>query len=137
MDEASSQRLHALLDTILPASEDGRMPSAAELDFEAYLESQAADFQPALAEILARFEDGFAEQPLAARVNLARQIAGADSRAFNKLVFHIYDCYYQNPLVRGLIGTHPAPIFPTGNEIPAGDLGSLAAVQARGKGYRR
>ncbi len=137
MDEASSRRLRALLDTILPASDDGRMPSAAELDFSAYLETQAADFQPVLADIMSRFEDGFAEQPLAARVERAREVASADSRAFNKLVFHIYDCYYQNPLVRGLIGTHPAPIFPTGNEIPAGDLTSLAAVQARGKGYRR
>ncbi len=136
MDEAWGRRLRALLDTVLPASEDGSMPSAAELDFMAYLEAQAADFQPLLAEILERFDNGFADQPLAARVAQVRDFASEDGRTFNKLVFRVYDCYYQNARVRGLIGTRPVPIFPAGHEIPAGDLASLAAVQARGKGYR-
>lgn len=137
MDETWGGRLRALVDTILPASEDGSMPSAAELDFTAYLEAQAADFQPLLAEILERFDEGFADQPLAARVARVRDFASEDGRSFNELVFRVYDCYYQDARVRGLIGARPAPIFPAGHEIPAGDLSSLAAVQARGKGYRR
>ena len=37
LSEAHNRRLPALLDTILPASEDGTMPSAAELDFVSFL----------------------------------------------------------------------------------------------------
>ena len=38
--------------------------------------------------------------------------------------------------MRAAIGTRALPIFPAGNDIPAGDLSSLEAVRARGKGYR-
>ena len=127
----------ALLDTLLPASEDGRMPSAATLDFPSYLERQAPDFEPRLAAILAQFEDDFAERPLAARVERLQDYARSEAAAFQALLLRVYDCYYQNAQVRELIGCRAAPLFPNSVDLPAGDFGSLAAVQARGKGYRR
>jgi hypothetical protein len=46
---ASERRiLEALLDTLIPASDDGAMPSAAELDLVGHLQEAAADFFPAL-----------------------------------------------------------------------------------------
>jgi hypothetical protein len=52
-------------------------------------------------------------------------------------VFRVYDSYCQADRVRTAIGARPGPPFPGGHTIPAGDLSSLEAVKARGKGYRR
>ena len=130
-------RLPALLDTILPASEDGAMPSACETDFLSYLQEQAADFLPVLAEILDQFDNAFADQPLTARVAQVQAFSQTDAQAFDSLLFRIYDCYYQADRVRGLIGAQPGSPFPGGHVIPAGDFSSLEVVKSRGKGYRR
>lgn len=135
--EAQLKRLSALLDSILPASADGTMPSAAEIDFLAYLDAQAPAFGAELTLILERFDDRFPGLPLSRRVELVRGFSQADAAAFRRLVFRVYDGYYQDDRVRTAIGARPGPPFPGGHSIPAGDLSSLEAVKARGKGYRR
>jgi hypothetical protein len=135
--EAQLRRLPALLDTLVPASADGALPSAATLDFRAYLREQAPDFQADLARILDRFDDGFTDLALDRRVELVRGFSQSDPAAFRSLLFRVYDSYYQDPGVCAAIGARPGPPFPTGHSIPAGDLSSLEAVKARGKGYRR
>lgn len=137
LTQAQRRRLPALLDTILPASEDGTMPSAAEIDFLAYLDEQAPDFAAELVGILEKFDDGFPGLPLDRRVALVRSFSESDNPAFRRLVFRVYDSYYQTDRVRTAIGARPGPPFPGGHSIPAGDLSSLEAVKARGKGYRR
>jgi hypothetical protein len=137
LDEAQRHVLSALLDTILPASEDGRMPSAAELDFAAYLSGQASGFLATLPGILDRFDNAFAGQALPARVAAVEAFARDDAPAFDALLVRVYDCYYQDDRVRALIGAVPAPPFPRGNTIPAGDLSGLAAVAERSLGFRR
>lgn len=137
LDGVPPRLLSALVDTIVPASEDGAMPSAREMDFAAYLRGQAADFMPVLKRIGGQLDAGFPDLPLAERVALMRDVADSDTRTFNDLVFRVYDCYYQDDRVRRLIGARPGPPFPGGNVIIAGDLSSLEAVKARGKGYRR
>jgi hypothetical protein len=134
---AQQRRLSALLDTVLPASEDGAMPSAGELDFLAFVQAQSADFMPALARILDHFDDEFPDRPLATRLAILEEYAGMEAKAFNGLLFQIYDCYYQDDRVRGLIGVLPGPPFPQGNVVAAGDLSLLDAVVERSKGYRR
>ncbi len=136
-NEAQQCRLSALLDTILPASEDGSMPSAKELDFLAYLSEQAAAFLPVLAQIVDGFDDEFPDQPLSARVAVVAAFAETGGQAFDALLFRVYDCYYQDHRVRELIGAQPGPPFPRGNVIPAGDLSGLDAVVKRSPGYRR
>ena len=135
--EAQLRRLPALLDTLVPASDDGALPSAATIDFRAYLREQAPDFQADLARILDRFDDGFTDLALDRRVELVRGFSQSDPAAFSSLLFRVYDSYYQDPGVCAAIGARPGPPFPTGHSIPAGDLSSLEAVKARGKGYRR
>lgn len=136
-DEAQHARLSALLDTILPASADGRMPSAAELDFMGYLTGDGAAFAPALPGILDRLDAGFADWPLEDRLAAIEAFAAADPQAFDDLLFRVYACYYQDDRVRGLIGSQPGPPFPRGNTIPVGDLSGLADVVKRSPGYRR
>ena len=135
--EAERRRLAALQDTILPASDDGTLPSAAGIDLPAYLDEQAPEFADELRSILGHFDDGFPGLPLDRRVALVQAYSQADAAAFRRLVFRVYDSYYQADRVRLAIGARPGPPFPGGHTIPAGDLSSLAAVQARGKGYRR
>ena len=132
-----STTLSALLDTILPASADGRMPSAAELDFYGYLSGDGAEFAPVLPGILDRLDSGFADLPLADRVTAVEAFAKNDPQAFDNLLFRVYACYYQDDRVRTLIGSEPGPPFPRGNTIPAGDLSGLADVVKRSPGYRR
>ncbi len=137
LTEAQRRRLAALLDTILPASDDGALPSAREINFPAYLDEQAPDFRDELVAVLNRFDDGIADLALDRRVALVRGFAAADAQAFRNLVFRVYDAYYQDDRVRAAIGARPGPPFPGGHSIPTGDLSSLEAVKARGKGYRR
>jgi len=137
LSEAQVGRLRALLDTILPASGDGRMPSAADLDFLSYLGEQARDFLPALAQIVDDLAGDFGGRPLAQRVELIEDFSRRDPDAFAGLLMRVYDCYYQDDRVRELIGARPVPPFPRGNTIPAGDLSGLDSVAARGKRYRR
>lgn len=135
--DTQRRRLAALQDAILPASADGGMPSAAEIDLPAYLAEQAPGFRDELAAILDHFDDGFADLPLDRRVELVRAFSESDAPAFRRLLFRVYDSYYQADRVRLAIGHRPGPPFPGGHSIPAGDLSSLEAVKARGKGYRR
>lgn len=135
--DAQRRRLAALQDTILPASADGALPSARVIDFPAYLGEQAPEFRAELVRILDRFDDDFPGLALDRRVELVRAFSQADAPAFRRLVFRIYDSYYQDDRVRAAIGARPGAPFPGGHTIPAGDLASLEAVKARGKGYRR
>jgi len=136
-NDTQIQHLPALLDTILPASTDGAMPSAGEFDFPAYISEQAPDFAPALGEIVDHFDGEFADRPLTDRVALVQEFASADAKAFNDLLFHIYNCYYQDDRVRALIGVMPGAPFPRGNLIPSGDLSLLDGLAERSRGYRR
>src|SRR3546814_17377557 len=71
--------------------------------------------------------------PLDRRVALVRDFSVADPAAFRRLVFHVYDSYYQDEGVCAAIGARPGQPFPRGYDIPAGDLSSLEAVKTRGK----
>jgi hypothetical protein len=137
LSSLQQQRLSALLDTVLPASEDGTMPSAGEMDFHAFVLAQSKDFVPALARTLDHFDDEFPDRPLSDRLARVKEYAGTDAKAFNDLLFHIYDCYYQDDRVRRLIGAMPGAPFPRGNTVEAGDLSPLDAVVERSQGYRR
>ena len=137
LTDAQLRRLAALQDTIVPASDDGTMPSARDIDLLAYLRAQAPGYLAELPGILDRFDDGFPDRPLGERVELVRRFSEDDKRAFRSLVFRVYDSYYQDARVRTAIGARPGAPFPGGHSIPAGDLSSLEAVKARGKGYRR
>jgi len=128
----SAQRalLAALLDTLVPASDDGAMPSAAEVGFDAYLRTQAADFAPHLVAVLQHFEPAFADLSLAARCERVRDFGAAQPALFQLLLTRVYDCYYQHDRVRAQIGVVTGAPFPQGNRIPQGDLSLLDPVIA-------
>lgn len=120
--------LAALLDALLPASDDGRLPSASELDFVAHLERFDPDYLSQLAVVLRAFDESFVRLGLEARVALVGQFAGAEPAAFQDLLRRVYDCYYQSEPVRIAIGATPGPPFPHGNTVAGGDLTLLDPV---------
>jgi hypothetical protein len=120
--------LSALLDTLVPASDDGALPSAAEVDFDAYLRTQAEDFIAELIEILGQFEPAFADLPLAARCEVVATFSAEHRATFKSLLARVYGCYYQNDQVRERIGVVTGAPFPQGNEVMPGDLSLLDPV---------
>ena len=130
LNPAERALLGALLDTLLPASEDGALPSAADVDFDRYLRTQAADYVSDLQAALERFDAAFADAPLNERVERMQEFSQAEPERFMPLLSHVYDCYYQDDRVREAIGMIKGPVFPQGNEVTAGDLSLLDPVIA-------
>ncbi len=120
--------LSALLDTLLPASEDGEMPSAADVDFDSYLKAQAEDFAPELAETLQQLEPGFVDLPLNERCEQVSAFSAQSPEQFKNLLARVYDCYYQDDRVRERIGVVTGAPFPQGNKVMPGDLSLLDPV---------
>jgi len=128
--------LRALLDTLVPASEDGRMPSACEVGFDAFLVTQGEAFAPALQAILAQLGDDFATLSAEARHEKVADLSASEPALFAGLLAQVYDCYYQDDRVRRAIGVVQGPVFPQGNEVARGDLTLLDPVIENSDQYR-
>lgn len=137
LDDGQREVLAALADTLVPASDDGAMPSAKELDLSGYLAHNASDFLPELVQILARFDDGFAAEPLAARYERLKAFSEAEPELFGRLLAEVYGCYYQDARVLEGIGVGTGPPFPRGNTVEPGDLSLLDPVLANPTNWRR
>lgn len=120
--------LAALLDTLVPGSDDGAMPSAAEVQFDVYLLAQAEEFVPLLKSALQCFEPSFVDLPLTDRCERVREFSVSDPQLFQALLTRVYDCYYQNDRVRVQIGVVTGAPFPQGNQVTPGDLSLLDPV---------
>jgi hypothetical protein len=128
LTEPQQAVLAALLDTLVPASEDGAMPSAAQTGFTAYLRTQAEDFVPELISTLQQFETSFADLSIAERCQRVAEFSAANPAQFQSLLTRVYDCYYQNDRVRAQIGVVTGAPFPQGHQITHGDLSLLDPV---------
>ena len=148
--ESEGRLLAALLDEIVPASADGRVPAAGALGITEFLASRAAD-DPELATLLrtvltraealgasrgARFEALDAPGRIAIVEALEREAPDA----FTALLWHTYMGYYSRADVRPHFGLSPRPTQPEGYELPEDDpdelADMLAPVRARGRRYR-
>ncbi|MCP3983444.1 MAG: gluconate 2-dehydrogenase subunit 3 family protein [bacterium] len=128
--------LGALLDTLVPASEDGRMPSASEVGFDAFLVTQGEAVAPALQAILAQLGDDFATLSAEARHEKVTELSASEPALFAGLLAQVYDCYYQDDRVRSAIGVVQGPVFPQGNEVARGNLTMLDPVIENCDQYR-
>lgn len=139
LSERQQSLLAALLDALIPASGDGTMPSAADVDFKRYLSTQAADFVADLTSILGRMDPAFPELSLGERCERLTEFSADEPQAFQNLLSRVYDCYYQDARVRSEIGVVTGAVFPRGNRIIPGDLALLDPVieNASRHGYRK
>ena len=148
--EAEGRLLDALLDEIVPASADGRVPSAGVLGVTEYLAERAAD-HPALAATIrkalahaAKLADArgarFDALDAAGRVAVVEALERDAPEAFVTLLRHTYMGYYSRADVRPHFGLSPKPTQPDGYTVPDDDPDEMAAllapVRARGRCYR-
>ena len=138
LSEQQQSLLAALLDALIPASKDGTMPSAADVDFKYYLSTQAADFVADLTSILGQLDPALPDLSLSERCERLTEFSANEPQAFQNLLSRVYDCYYQDDRVRSEIGVVTGAVFPQGNRIIPGDLALLDPVieSASRHGYR-
>jgi hypothetical protein len=142
---ATRRTLAAVLDDVLPASADGRMPAASALGLASTVERSLHDGAPSAAPILeglatldelavSRGVDGFAA--LGAPDRLAALRALPQDGWFRMLLVQAYGGYYQNPRVVEALGLDPSPPFPRGHQVPPSDPSLLDHVRGRARMYR-
>lgn len=144
LSEEQQQTLASLLDVLIPPSDDGAMPSAAELDIIAYVRERVPELVPAIIQGLNtldeqcanRNKEKFALLARPDRQSLVEELSATQPDMFNALLTHTLSCYYQDDRVRKGLGLEPGPPFPRGNTIEPGDLSLLEPVRQRPKLYR-
>ena len=136
LTDAQRAALPALLDTIVPESDDGEMPSAAEVGFAAYLVTQGQGFAPMLQAVLDQLGAGFAALLPEERHARLSELQNEQPALFSGLLACVYDCYYQDDRVREQIGVVRGPVFPQGNDVVQGDLSLLDPVIENADAFR-
>ena len=141
---AQRETLVAVLDMIIPASGDGRFPSAAEVDVLDHIRESRRQLLPALRKDLDRLDRLAAERSGTAFAQLAKsdrarvmdQIRSAEPGFLKSLALATATRYYQDARVLHALGMEARPPFPEGYEVVSGDLSLLDPVRRRGKLYR-
>lgn len=149
-NEAEGRLLKGLLDEIVPASADGRVPAAGKLGVVEFLARKASD-DPALSALIrtvltraAALVDcrgaSFDALDVAGRTTIVEALERAEPDAFTALLRHTYMGYYSRPDVRPHFGLSDRPTQPDGYELPEDDPDELEAILApvrgRGRCYR-
>ena len=148
--EDQGRLLTGLLDVIVPASADGRIPAAGVLGIADFLVSKASA-DPALAvslrEVLSHAAAlaeargaNFDDLDAAGRNAVVEALEREAPDAFTALLWHTYMGYYSRADIRPHFGLSDRPTQPEGYELPEDDpdelADMLAPVRARGRYYR-
>ena len=148
--EDQGRLLTGLLDVIVPASADGRVPAAGALGIVDFLVSKASA-DPALAvslrEVLSHAAAlaeargaNFDDLDAAGRIAVVEALEQEAADAFTALLWHTYMGYYSRADIRPHFGLSDRPTQPEGYELPEDDpdelADMLAPVRARGRCYR-
>jgi hypothetical protein len=139
--------LDALLSQLIPASQDGRLPAAGELELaDAIFAAGAADpdFGPTLKAGLEALEAAAAEEgegsfgALAEERRLAvlQGVADAQPELLPRLLGPTCTAYYATPKVAMALGMETWPPHPEGFPLETGDLSLLDPVRSRGPCFR-
>ena len=136
--------LAIVLDLIIPASEDGLRPSAADVDVLGYvreteghtLDNLRAELDQLDAEAFESQGEAFASLDPARRKALVDAVREREPQFMRTLATQTVTCYYRDDRVLEAIGVGARPPFPDGYEVPSGDLSLLEPVRRRGQIYR-
>lgn len=136
-----------VLDEVIPASNDGRLPGAGSIGMADHLDS-ALDVMPELKLMVAqslaalhaladsRHAKGLdALSPDERAALLAEHAAGPDSVP-PIIALHTFTGYYRHPVVLEALGCEARPPHPLGYEMEPNDLSLLEPVLRRGKMWR-
>ncbi len=142
LTEDEKSTLDLLLIMIIPASLDGKMPSATEIKFYEYV--CAENMGPWLREGLKYLLDEAKEE--AGKIastqgrylhkGVVEKVRRKHHRFFATLTNMVVQCYYQDPRVIKAIGLEVRSPFPQGYFLEEGDICLLETVYERGPIYR-
>ena len=143
---SSDERLSltCVLDHIIPASGDGRLPGAGELGLDRYICEHATESLPILVQGLVALDQiaadrgisGFVNLTADDRIDLLGKVDTCEPAFLPTLIFLAYIGYYQDSGVIKGLGLKPGPPFPGGYEVAPSDLSILDSVRRRPKFYR-
>ena len=145
-EDGSGALLRAVLDEIIPPSDDGGFPGAGELGVGERIEEMLAQ-QPELGRIIEQglasigrlaergHPSGFGGLPRSERAALLREVEAAEPAFFGALVMHTYFGYYTDRRITDRLGVRNPP-QPDGYDLELGDLRILDPVRARPKLWR-
>jgi len=144
LSDLQQRTLDTLLDMMVPAGDDGRMPSAREVGFIAWLTDISPKVLPEIADGLDGIDRitqstyGMSLNALSAdnREAIMAALREGQGEFLAQLTSEVMSCYYQHPRVLEGLGLNAGPPFPAGNRVAQGDLSLLEPVIARGKIYR-
>ena len=127
--------LAVLLDTLIPPSDDRRMPGAGALGLAAAVRESVGDDE--LSAGLAALEGArFDTLDLDERVAVLRELEGSQPAFVPAVYSPTCRLYYQHPEVQAGLGLRPGPPHPQGYDVESGNLEALERVRARGRLYR-
>jgi hypothetical protein len=145
-EEASRALLRAVLDEIIPPSDDGSFPGAGELGVGKRIEEVLAQ-QPEVGHLIerglasigrlaeSRSPSGFVGLAGPERAALLREVEAAEPAFFGALLMQTYFGYYTDRRITDRLGVRNPP-QPDGYDLEPGDLSLLDPVRARPKLWR-
>ena len=137
MSKANDALLDRVLDTLIPESEDGRMPSAGALSLAAGVRAAAAGAEETIeAGLDALRGAGFETLDLGERTAVLQELEATQPAFTGGLYMAVCTLYYAHPEVLTALGLEPRPPFPKGYALDPGNLEALERVRARGKIFR-
>ncbi|MCP4315468.1 MAG: gluconate 2-dehydrogenase subunit 3 family protein [Hyphomicrobiales bacterium] len=142
--------LVAILDQLIPANEEKKIPSAGDPGTALYLAGIAAGddqigtlFARGLkraAELSNTTGGAFVSLNNSEQIAVIRQLEEAEPAFFEALLRHTYMAYYSRPDIRALLGLLAKPTQPDGYDVPSETpefMAELTApVRRRGQVYR-
>jgi hypothetical protein len=135
--------LDAILDALIPSSDDGTVPGAGVLGVAEFIptaQAYAPDPAGSVQTILNAVSGDFVALPRDEKVAVLKRVEAAYGQAFETLVRLTYMGYYSRPDMRPHFGVGSHPIHPKGypveRETDALMYELTAPVRARGKAYR-
>lgn len=141
--------LNALLDMMIPASADGRMPAASSLGLfddaggltkDAQAKADHAVLVAGLDEIHAvansRFNGALAKLDAMQAKGLVDDLRASAALFFDLLTQHTVARYYEHEQVLAALGVEPSAPWPRGHSVEDGDWSLLDGVRGRAALYR-
>ena len=141
--DPDGQLLQRLLDALLPASADGRLPAGSEVALLQMLQQQGE--QDWLSAGLQAVRQSGADGALEGRGGLSaldpqallERLKSQHFTFLTALSKKLMHCYYQDGRVMQAIGLEARAPFPMGHHVEEGDWSLLEAVYDRGELYRK
>lgn len=145
LNDTQRAALDVLMDLLIPASPDGRMPAARTLRlYDNFATMRAVDrtlFEQGLADLDARAMQvhgaAFAHLAPAQAKALVDALRAEGTLFVQSFTAQTVGRYVAHPLVMPLIGLEPRPLWPKGNTVAEGDWSLLDVVKRREKIYRK